>query len=68
MHAGVSDHAEPNRTSRSLRPVLPSDLVTPSALGDGTFAARWPACSIPYRRFAAALAGDGARLGASVAR
>ena len=33
-----------------------------------SFAARWPACTIPCRRFAAALAGADARLGASVVR
>ncbi len=33
-----------------------------------TFAARWLACTLPYRRFAGALAGDDARLGADVDR
>jgi hypothetical protein len=32
------------------------------------FAARWLACALPCRRFAAALAGDDARLGADVGR
>jgi len=32
------------------------------------FAARWPACALPCRRFAATLAGDDARLGADVGR
>src|SRR3954471_3044179 len=32
------------------------------------FAARWLACALPCRRFAAALAGDAARLGADVDR
>jgi hypothetical protein len=33
-----------------------------------TFAARWLACAIPCRRFANALAGTNARLGADVVR
>ena len=33
-----------------------------------TFAARWPACTLPCRRFALPLAGHGTRLGASVDR
>jgi hypothetical protein len=33
-----------------------------------TFAAQWPACTIPCRRFAGTLAGADARLGASVGR
>jgi hypothetical protein len=33
-----------------------------------TFAAQWPACTIPCRRFADPLAGADARLGASVGR
>jgi hypothetical protein len=33
-----------------------------------TFAARWLACALPCRRFAGALAGDAARLGADVDR
>ena len=32
------------------------------------FAARWLACALPYRRFAAILAGGNARLGADVDR
>ena len=32
------------------------------------FAARWLACALPCRRFAGALAGDAARLGADVDR
>ena len=32
------------------------------------FAAQWLACALPCRRFAAALAGDDARLGADVDR
>ena len=35
---------------------------------EGTFAAQWLAYAHPYRRFTAALAGDGARLGAGVDR
>ena len=31
-----------------------------------TFTAQWLACALPYRRFAAALADDDARLGAGV--
>ena len=31
-----------------------------------TFTAQWLACELPYRRFAAALADDDARLGAGV--
>ena len=33
-----------------------------------TFAAQWPACTIPCRRFALALAGHDARLGGDVTR
>ena len=33
-----------------------------------TFAAQWLACALPCRRFAGALTGDGARLGADVDR
>jgi hypothetical protein len=33
-----------------------------------TFTAQWLACELPYRRFAAALADDDARLGAGVVR
>ena len=33
-----------------------------------TFTAQWLACALPYRRFAAALADDDARLGAGVVR
>jgi hypothetical protein len=33
-----------------------------------SFAAQWPACTIPCRRFADPLAGADARLGASVGR
>ena len=33
-----------------------------------TFAAQWLACALPCRRFAGALAGDDARLGADVDR
>jgi hypothetical protein len=32
------------------------------------FTAQWLACALPYRRFAAALADDDARLGAGVVR
>ena len=48
--------------------VLPSDWITPSAPGIGSFAAQWLAYAFPCRRFARALADTHARLGASVAR
>ena len=35
---------------------------------EGIFAARWLACTLPYRRFADALTSDCARLGADVDR
>ena len=49
-------------------PVLPSAITTASAPGSYPFAARWLAYALPYRRFAAALADDDARLGAAVGR
>jgi hypothetical protein len=50
-------------------PVLPSAMTTASAPGTRfPFAARWLAYALPYRRFAAALADDDARLGADVDR
>jgi hypothetical protein len=61
----------PGRSStRITRPtVLPSAMTTASAPGAGfPFAARWLAYALPYRRFAAALTDDDARLGADVDR
>jgi hypothetical protein len=50
-------------------PVLPSAMGTASAPGTSyPFAAPWLAYALPYRRFAAALADDDARLGADVDR
>ena len=50
-------------------PVLPSAIGTASAPGTSfPFAAQWLAYALPYRRFAAALADDDARLGAGVGR
>jgi len=50
-------------------PVLPSAMTTASAPGTSfPFAARWLAYALPYRRFAAALTDDDARLGADVDR
>ena len=48
--------------------VSPSAGQTASALRKNPFAARWLACTIPYRRFAPGLAADNARLGADVDR
>ena len=60
----------PSRTVLALlrRAVLPSDFGTSSALGRKTFAAQWPACMSPCRRFDPALTDGAARLGASVVR
>ena len=48
--------------------MLPSDWITPSALGIVPFAAQWLAYVFPYRRFACALADADARLGADADR
>jgi hypothetical protein len=61
----------PGRSSTRITrpPVLPSAMTTASAPGtDFPFAARWLAYALPYRRFAAALTDDDARLGADVDR
>ena len=49
-------------------PVSPSAERMTSAPGSYPFAAQWLAYALPYRRFAAALADDDARLGAGVGR
>ena len=56
--------------TRVTRPlVLPSAITTASAPGTNIpFAAPWLAYAFPYRRFAAALTDDDARLGADVDR
>ena len=69
MHAGVSDHAG----SAGARADAPVRMAFRHSNDVGTrdyrpFAARWPACTLPCRRFAGPLAGTDARLGASVAR
>jgi len=69
------------RTCQGLRPrragrvlaitpasVSPSAGQTASALRTIPFAARWLACTIPYRRFVSGLAAENARLGADVDR
>jgi hypothetical protein len=48
--------------------VLPSAGQTASALRTNSFAARWLAYTIPYRRFAPSLAAGNARLGADAVR
>ncbi len=48
--------------------MLPSAFPAASAPGLYPYAAQWLACELSYRRFALALAGDGARLGADVVR
>ncbi len=61
----------PGRSSTRITrpPVLPSAMTTASAPGTSfPFAARWLAYALPYRRFAAALTDDDARLGADVDR
>jgi len=69
MHAGVFDHAEPVHRSQSRDgPCCLPTLIRRQHSRELSFAAQWPACTIPCRRFAAALADDNARLGASVAR
>jgi hypothetical protein len=69
MHAGVFDHAEPDHRSRSRNgPCCLPTLIRRRHPRELSFAAQWPACTIPYRRFATALTDDNARLGASVAR
>jgi hypothetical protein len=69
MHAGVSDHAG----SAGARADAHARIAFRHSNNVGTrdyrpFAAQWPACTLPCRRFAGPLAGTDARLGASVAR
>jgi hypothetical protein len=69
VHAGVSDHAG----SAGARADAPVRMAFRHSNDVGTrdyrpFAAQWPACTIPCRRFAGPLAGTGARLGADVDR
>ena len=69
MHARVFDHAGPSSTSESapVRVAFRSlEYVGIRDLND--FVAQWLAYMLPYRRFAAALTGDHARLGADVVR
>ena len=70
VHARVSDHAGPDGHSRITRPpVLPSASRTASATGAISLSRlNSLACTIPYRRFADALANACARLGADVDR
>ncbi len=69
MHAGVSDHAG----SARARANAPARMAFRHSNDVGTrddrpFAAPWPACTLPCRRFAGTLAGTDARLGADVDR
>ena len=69
MHAGVSDHAG----SAGARANAPARMAFRHSNNVGTrdcrpFAAPWPACTLPCRRFAEPLAGTDARLGADVDR
>jgi hypothetical protein len=69
VHAGVSDHAG----SAGARDTAPVRMAFRHGNNVGTrdcrpFAAQWPACTLPCRRFAEPLAGTDARLGASVGR
>jgi hypothetical protein len=69
VHAGVSDHAG----SAGARANVPARLAFRHGNDVGTrnyrpFAAPWPACTLPCRRFAGTLAGTDARLGADVDR
>ena len=67
MHAGVSDHAG----SAGARADAPARVAFRHGNDVGTrdcrpFAARWPACTLPCRRFADILADTCARLGVDV--
>jgi hypothetical protein len=69
VHAGVSDHAG----SARARANAPARMAFRHSNNVGTrdyrpFAAPWPACTLPCRRFAGPLAGTDARLGADVDR
>ena len=69
MHARVCDHAG----SAGARADVPARVAFRYSHNVGTrnyrpFAAPWLACTFPCRRFARALAGTRARLGASVGR
>src|SRR5215217_5753803 len=69
VHAGVFDHAgsAKARAGASAR-VAFRHSNTVGTRNCRPFAARWPACTLPCRRFAGPLAGADARLGASVGR
>src|SRR5215217_2071983 len=69
VHAGVFDHAgsAKARAGASAR-VAFRHSNTVGTRDCRPFAARWPACTLPCRRFAGPLAGADARLGASVGR
>ncbi len=69
MPAGVFDHAG----SAKARAGAPARVAFRHSNTVGTrncrpFAAQWPACTLPCRRFAGPLAGADARLEASVGR
>jgi len=69
VHARVSDRAGSSGCSRwRTRPCClpPAELRRHPNFVD--FAAQWLACTLPYRRFDATLAGDAARLRADVGR
>ena len=69
MHAGVSDHAGSARARADARARIAFRHRNNAGTRDyRPFAAPWPACTLPCRRFAVSLTGADARLGASVGR
>ena len=69
MHARVSDHAGSAKARAGASARIAFRFGNSVGTRDfGPFAAQWLACTSPCRRFARALAGTHARLGADVGR
>src|SRR5580700_10241492 len=67
-HARVSDHAGSSEHSLSALDHVAFRYLYSVGTRDIPIAAQWLACAIPYRRFAAGLAANDARLGADADR
>jgi hypothetical protein len=69
MHARVFDHAGPSSAGDNAPVRIAFRILEYVGIREiNHFVAPWLAYMPPYRRFAAALAGDHARLGADVVR
>ena len=71
MHGMLGSLTTPGRTATRADAADRVAFRLGNAVGTrdkSAFAAQWPACTIPCRRFAGTLAGADARLGASVGR